>query len=96
MTITVNEEVEQLKARFENLSESVPEDHPGKIGLQGWFKALVTQAQLLLVVFNLQSIIEKTGVDLGADQELTLLSLAQLRAAAVAAESLVETEGLGL
>lgn len=95
MTMTVAEEVEQLKLRFENLSGSVPEDHPGKISLQGWFKALVAQAQLLLIVFDLQAIIEaKAGSDVGADQDLTLLTLAQLREAAVAAESLAISDGV--
>lgn len=95
--MTVNEEVEQLKLRFDNLSGLVPEDHPGRIGLQGWFRALVAQAQLLLIVFNLQAIIEaKAGSDVGADQDLTLLSLAQLREAATAAESLALSDGLGL
>jgi hypothetical protein len=95
--MTVTEEVEQLKLRFENLSGLVPEHHPGRIGLQGWFGSLVVQAQLLLIVFNLQAIIEaKAGSDVGADQDLTLLSLAQLRAAAAAAESFVLDEGLGL
>jgi len=95
--MTVAEEVEQLKLRFENLTGLVPESHPGRIGLQGWFMALVAQAQLLLIVFNLQAIVEaKAGSDVGADQDLTLLSLAQLREAAAAAESLVLNEGLGV
>ena len=95
--MTVTEEVEQLKLRFENLSGLVPESHPGRTGLQGWFRALVAQAQLLLIVFNLQAIIEaKAGSDVGADQDLTLLTLAQLREAATAAEHLVLSEGLGL
>jgi hypothetical protein len=35
---------------------------------------------MLLIVFNLQAIIEaKTGSGVGADQDLTLLTLAQLR-----------------
>ena len=93
--MTVTEEVEQLKLRFENLSGLVPENHPGRIGLQGWFNALVAQAQLLLIVFNLQAIIEaKTGSDVGSDQDLTLLTLAQLRAAATAAEDLAISDGL--
>jgi hypothetical protein len=94
--MTVTEEVEQLKLRFENLSGLVPENHPGRIGLQGWFNALVAQAQLLLIVFNLQAIIEaKSGSDVGSDQDLTLLTLAQLRAAATAAEDLALSDGLG-
>ena len=95
--MTVTEEVEQLKLRFENLSGLVPENHPGRIGLQGWFNALVAQAQLLLIVFNLQAIIEaKSGSDVGSDQDLTLLTLAQLRAAATAAEDLALSDGLSL
>jgi hypothetical protein len=95
--MTVTEEVEQLKLRFENLSGLVPENHPGRIGLQGWFKALVAQAQLILIVFNLQAIIEaKTGSDVGAEQDLTILTLAQLREAATAAEDLAVSDGLGL
>lgn len=95
--MTVTEEVEQLKLRFENLSGLVPESHPGRIGLQGWFNALVAQAQLLLIVFNLQAIIEaKAGSDVGADQDLTLLTLAQLREAATAAEHLAIADGLGI
>ena len=93
--MTVTEEVEELKLRFENLSGLVPESHPGKIGLQGWFRALVAQAQLLLIVFNLQAIIEaKIGSDMGGDQDLTLLTLAQLRDAAAAAEDLALSDGL--
>jgi hypothetical protein len=95
--MTVTEEVEHLKLRFENLSGLVPESHPCRIGLQGWFKALLAQAQLLLIVFNLQALIEaKAGSDVGADQDLTLLTLAQLREAAAAAESLALSYGLGL
>ena len=95
--MTVTEEVEQLKLRFENLSELVPEDHPGRISLQGWFKALVAQAQLLLIVFNLQALIDaKAGSDVGADQDLTLLTLAQLRETAAAAEDLALSDGLSL
>jgi hypothetical protein len=46
-------------------------------------------------VFNLQAIIEaKAGSDVGADQDLTLLTLAQLREAATAAESLALSDGL--
>ena len=95
--MTVTEEVEELKLRFENLSGMVPESHPGKIGLQGWFRSLVAQAQLLLIVFNLQAIIEaKIGSDIGGDQDLTLLTLAQLREAAAAAEDLALNDGVGL
>ena len=95
--MTVTEEVEQLKLRFENLSGLVPEDHPGRISLQGWFKALVAQAQLLLIVFNLQALIDaKAGSDVGADQDLTLLTLAQLRETAAAAEGLALSDGLSL
>ena len=94
--MTVAEEVEELKLRFENLSGMVPENHPGKIGLQGWFKALVAQAHLLLIVFNLQAIIEaKTGSNMGEEQDLTLRLLEQLREAAAAAEHLALSEGLG-
>jgi len=94
--MTMTEEVEQLKLRFENLSGLVPESHPCRIALQGWFRALIAQAQLLLIVFDLQSLIEaKDGSD-GADQDLTLLTLAQLREAATAAEDLALSDGSGL
>jgi hypothetical protein len=94
--MTVAEEVEDLKLRLENLSGMVPENHPCKLAFQGWFKALVTQAHLLLIVFNLQAIIEaKTGSDVGEEQDLTLLMLEQLREAAAAAEQLALSDGLG-
>jgi hypothetical protein len=93
--MTVAEEVEALKLRFENLSGMVPEDHPGKISLQGWFTALIAQAHLLLIVFNLQAIIQaKTGSDVGDEQDLTLRLLEQLREAAAAAEHLALNDGL--
>jgi hypothetical protein len=95
--MTVADELEQLKMRFENLSGLVPEAHPCGIGLQGWFKALAGQAHLLLTVFNLQAIIEaKTGSNVGEEQDLTLLILEQLREAAVAAEHLVLSDGLAI
>ena len=95
--MTVAEELEQLKLRFENLSGLVPEGHSCGIGLQGWFKALAGQAHLLLIVFHLQAIIEaKTGSNVGEEQDLTLLVLDQLRDAAVAAEHLVLSDGLGI
>ena len=95
--MTVAEELEQLKLRFENLPGLVPEGHPCGIGLQGWFRALAGQAQLLLIVFNLQAIIEaKTGSNVGEEQDLTLLILDQLRDAAAGAEHLVLGDGLGI
>lgn len=87
--MTVAEEVEHLKLRFENLSGLVPEGHSCRISIQGWFKALVAQAHLLHIVFNLQAILEaKTGSDIGEEQDLTLRMLDQLREAAAAAEDL--------
>ncbi len=95
--MTVAEEVEQLKLRFENLSGSLPEGHPCGIGLEGWFKALAGQAHLLLIVFNLQAIIEaKTGSDVADEQQLTLFILDQLREAAAAAEHLVLGDGMSM
>ncbi|HEU4690266.1 MAG TPA: hypothetical protein VFS23_17965 [Vicinamibacterales bacterium] len=95
--MTVAEEVEQLKLRFENLSGLVPEEHPCAVGLQGWFKALAGQAQLLLIVCHLQAIIEaKTGSDVGEEQDLTLLILDQLREAAAGAEDLALSGGLSI
>ena len=95
--MTVAEELEQLKMRFENLSGLVPEGHPGGIGLRGWFKAHAGQAQLLLIVFHLQAIIEaKIGSDVAEEQELTLLILEQLREAAAAAEDLALSGGLSI
>jgi hypothetical protein len=94
--MTVAEEVEALKLRFENLSGLVPESHPSKTALYGWFRALVAQAHLLLIVFNLQAIIEaKTGSDVGEEQDLTLRLLEQLREAAAAAEEMALTDASG-
>jgi hypothetical protein len=93
--VTVTEEVEALKLRFENLNGLVPESHPSKLALQGWFRALVAQAQMLLIVFNLQAIIEaKTGSDVGEEQDLTLRMIEQLREAAAAAEHLALNDDL--
>ena len=93
--MTVAEELEQLRLRFENLSGQVPEAHSCGIGLQGWFTAMAGQARLLLIVFNLQAIIEaKTGSNVGQEQDLTLLILEQLREAAVTAEHLLLSDGL--
>jgi hypothetical protein len=87
--MTVVAEVEELKLRLENLSGMIPENHPGKIALQGWFTALVAQAHLILIVFNLEAILEaKTGSDVGEEVGLTLRMLAPLREAAAAAEHL--------
>jgi hypothetical protein len=95
--MTVAEELEQLKLRFENLSGLVPEDHACGIGLQGWFKALSGQAHLLGIVFHLQAIMEaKTGSNVGDEQDLTLRILDQLREAATAAEHLVLSDGLSI
>jgi hypothetical protein len=59
---------EELKLRLENLSGMIPENHPGKIALQGWFTALVAQAHLILIVFNLEAILEaNTGSDVGEE-----------------------------
>jgi hypothetical protein len=93
--VTVAEETEALKRRFENLAGMIPENHPGRMVLQGWFAALVAQANLLLIVFNLQAIIEaKTGSDVAEQQELTLRLLEQLRDAAATAEQLVLNDEL--
>ena len=93
--MTVVEEVEELKLRLENLSGMIPENHPGKIALHGWFKALVAQAHLILIVFNLQAILEaKTGSDVGEELGLTLRMLEPLREAAAAAEHLALSDSL--
>jgi hypothetical protein len=93
--MTVVEEVEELKRRLENLSGMIPENHPGKIALQGWFKALIAQAHLILIVFNLQALLEaKTGSDVGEEVGLTLRILEPLREAATAAEHLALTDSL--
>ena len=85
----VVEEVEELKLRLENLSGMIPENHPGEIALQGWFKALVAQAHLILIIFNLEAILEaKTGSDVGEEAGLTLRMLEPSREAAAAAEHL--------
>ena len=93
--MTVVEEVEELKLRFENLFGMIPENHPGKVALQGWFKALVAQAHLILIVFNLQAILEaKTGSDVSEEVSLTLRMLEPLREAAAAAEHLALSDSL--
>jgi hypothetical protein len=93
--MTVAEEVDQLKARFENLAGMIPETHPSRLALQGWFTSLIAQAHLVMIVFNLQALIAaKTGTDLGEEQDLTLRSLQQLREAAAAAEQLALSDGL--
>ena len=87
--MTVTKEVEELKLRLENLCGMIPENHPGKIALQGWFKALLAQAQLILIVFDLEAILEaKTGSDVSEEVGLTLGMLDPSREAAAAAETL--------
>jgi hypothetical protein len=93
--MTVVEEVEELRLRFENLFGMIPENHPSKVALQGWFKALVAQAHLILIVFNLQAILEaKTGSDVSEEVSLTLRMLEPLREAADAAEHLALSDSL--
>ena len=93
--MTVVEELEELKLRLENLPGMIPENHPGRVAMQGWFKALVAQAHLILIVFNLQAILEaKTGSNVGEEVGLTLRLLEPLRAAAAAAEHLALSESL--
>jgi hypothetical protein len=95
ISMTVVEELEELKLRLENLPGMIPENHPGKIALQGWFKALVAQAHLLLIVFSLQAILEaKTGSDVAEELGLTLRLLERLREAAAAAEHLALSDNL--
>ena len=95
--MTVAEEAEALRLRFENLSGLVHESHPCKIALLGWFRALVAQAHLLFIVFSLQALIAaKTGSDVSEEQDLTLQMLEQLREAAAAAENLALGEGWDL
>jgi hypothetical protein len=93
--MTIAEEVDQLKLRFENLSGMIPETHPSRLALVGWLTSLIAQAHLILIVFNLQALIDaKTGTDVGEEQILTLRSLEQLREAAAAAEHLALSDGL--
>jgi hypothetical protein len=93
--MTVVEELEELKLRLENLPGMIPENHPGKIALQGWFKALAAQAHLIVIVFSLQAILEaKTGSGLGEELGLTLGLVEPLRDAAAAAEHLALNHSL--
>jgi hypothetical protein len=93
--MTVANEVDALKLRFENLSGMIPETHPSHMALRGWFTSLIAQAHLILIVFNLQAMIEaKTGTDISEEQNLILGALERLREAAAAAEHLALNDGM--
>ena len=48
--------MEELKLRLENFVRNNPPRIIRAIALQGWFKAMVTQTHLILIVFNLEVI----------------------------------------